>query len=73
MSPLQRRLAEWVDEGLNRTGWKQVQLASKAAMSEKHLSTILNGRAAGSLETWDRLLALVGVRDEALAPGGGSR
>lgn len=66
MSELQGWLVEWVDWGLAERDITQRQLASEAGISQKHLSEIMNGWQSGSLELWDRLLALGGVRDQAL-------
>ncbi len=51
-----------VKQGLIDLNWSQAHLARQAGISAKHLSLILGGKAAASVETWDRLLALVGRR-----------
>lgn len=65
-SGLQRWLVYWVTVGLDECDMTQAELAERAGMSRQQLSSMLNGHAEGKLEVWDRLLAIVGVRDSAL-------
>lgn len=57
-------LAQWlsriVRSGLNDIGVSQAALARELGVSEKHISLVLNGRAAAKVETWDKMLRLVG-------------
>lgn len=74
---LQQWLIANVREGMRDCGMDQAQLAREAAVSEKHLSQLLSGRAVGSIPLWDWLLLLVGVRHHTLqfsdvSGGGGS-
>jgi transcriptional regulator with XRE-family HTH domain len=61
---LDELLRELVREGLDRRKWTQFQLARTVGLSEKHLSQLLNGRTAGSVAVWDRLLKAVREEEE---------
>jgi DNA-binding XRE family transcriptional regulator len=43
-------------------GASQADLARAAGITPKHLCQLLKGRADGSLDCWEQLLHLVGVR-----------
>lgn len=42
-------------------GLTQVQVATQLNTTQKHISCVLNGKTAGSLELWARLADLVGM------------
>jgi hypothetical protein len=77
-------LAAEVRAGLRERQGTQSWLAWKVGISEKHLSQMLTGRAAGKLPVWEALLVRVGrwpfatpdsptPRDAGTAPGGAVR
>jgi transcriptional regulator with XRE-family HTH domain len=37
-------------------GVPQVALAHRSGLTEKHVSQMLSGKAAGTMESWDRLI-----------------
>jgi transcriptional regulator with XRE-family HTH domain len=53
---LQHLCADLVRGGLSRKHFSQQDLARTVGVSEKHLSEMLSGKAAGSMELWQRLL-----------------
>lgn len=59
-------LAARVREGLKHRGMTQSECAGEIDISAKHLSNVLNGKASGSLELWQRLLMV--AEQERLAP-----
>lgn len=52
-----------VRERLVANDWSQNELARATGVSPKHLSQLLNGRAVGSIEVWNRLLTAVSDHD----------
>jgi transcriptional regulator with XRE-family HTH domain len=44
------------------SGFRQVEIAAQAGISEKHLSQIMRGTIVGTLDNLDRILAACGRR-----------
>lgn len=53
---LEQQLRHRVKELRKKNGWSIAQLALAVDVTEQYLSSLLAGRSAGSVYTWDRLL-----------------
>jgi hypothetical protein len=53
---IQRDLAEYVREGLRKTGRTQRQLADGAGVTTKHVTMVLSGKSAASVQMWQKLV-----------------
>lgn len=53
---LDELLRHLVRQGMKRRKLTQYRLAKASGLSQKHLSQLLNGKTAGSIAVWDRLL-----------------
>ena len=62
---IQRSLADYVRQGLKKTGRTQRQLADRAEVTTKHVTMVLNGKSAASVGMWQRLVdaAWEGAKD----------
>jgi plasmid maintenance system antidote protein VapI len=63
---LQAWLTDTVRAGMLRKGWTQAETAAVVHCTEKHLSAILTGRAAGSIALWDTLLQALDLAEQVL-------
>jgi transcriptional regulator with XRE-family HTH domain len=59
---LHRDLSAAVRRAANEADMTQALLATRAGLSEKHVSRMLKGRDVGTLDAWDRLAVGLGKR-----------
>jgi plasmid maintenance system antidote protein VapI len=64
---LQGWLIDVVIDGLARIGMTQTQLAARLGVTQKHLSTVFNGHAMGTLAFWDHALTVLGIDIDSLS------
>lgn len=57
---LQALLSALVRRRLDILQWSQYRLSQETGVSQKHISQLLRGKTAGSVDVWDRLLKAVG-------------
>ena len=53
---IQGDLAAYVRQGLKKTGRTQRQLADDAGVTTKHVTMVLNGKSAASVQMWQKLV-----------------
>jgi hypothetical protein len=53
---IQRDLADYVRQGLKKNGRTQRQLADDAGVTTKHVTMVLSGKSAASVQMWQKLV-----------------
>ena len=55
------QIREAAQNGLRAKGWSQLELAKCAGVKQAAVSRLLSGERQGEPETWERLLAALGL------------